>query len=105
MGAPVEKNLAMAGDIVLEKHDEKRRRLDQPVNEQSSGVGYASGHAVRSGSVLRIVRGPLAQQRFRPGKRLRSAGVDGPLRVPDAGEIGFAVWRARRGSGWRGVRA
>ena len=41
--------------------------------------------AMRAGRVLRIVRSALAQQRLRPGQRLRFTGVHGPLRVPDTG--------------------
>src|ERR1700722_6474594 len=67
MAAPVEKNLAMAGDVVLKEHDKQGRGLHQLVRKRRPGVGYAPGQAVCSGSVLRVVRSPLREQLLNPG--------------------------------------
>src|SRR5712692_3058265 len=59
---------------------------------------------MRSGRVFVVVRGTLLLQRVGPRERLRFAGIEGPLGVPDSRKIRFAVRGARRGSGWRRMR-
>src|ERR1019366_6354720 len=105
MTAPIQKDLPMARDVVLEEHDEQGRRLHQPVWKQSSGVGYAPWQAVSSGSVLRVVLRSLPKKHFHPGQRFRLTSVNRPLRIPHAGQIGFAILSPRRWPGRRGMWA
>ncbi len=94
----------MARDIILEEHHQQGGRLNQFVGEQSSRVGDASRQAMRSGSVLGVVCGSLAEQRFGPSQGLWLAGIHRSLRVPDAGEVGFTVRGSRRWPQWSRMR-
>src|ERR1019366_1360113 len=104
MAATIQKNLAVAGDIVLEEHDQKGGRLYQLIREQSPGVRYAPRQAMSPWGVLCVIRRPFPQQRLHPREWFRATGIDRPLRVPDARQVRFAIlspWRRPRGSGMR----
>ena len=96
MTASVQEDLAMAWDIILEKHYEQSRRLNQLEGKQSPGIGDASRQAMRSGRVLGVVRGSFLEQSLGPRQRLWLAGIHCSLREPDAGEVGLAVGGSRR---------
>src|SRR5712692_2361954 len=60
---------------------------------------------MRAGCVFRVVRDTLPLERVGPRQGLRFAWIYGPLRVPDSGEVRFAIRSSRGGSGWRRMRS
>src|SRR5579863_8764889 len=90
----------MARDVVLEKHHQQGGRLNQFVGEQGARVGDAARQAMRSGSILGVVRGAFAEQGLRPRQRLRLAWVYRSLREPYTREVRFTIRGSRRCPRW-----
>ena len=62
------------------------------------------GRQCAPGASLELFAARSRSNASRPRQRLRLAGIHRSLRVPDAGEIGFAVRGSRRWPGWRRMR-